>query len=434
MSARVHAAAVVLVLAAVLAMTSCLPLLVVRLRTVVFHDGSLERTLEVAGRPFDPEEVPGPGWLANEVGVSLASPAAWEHVEIADTRFSASGFFRSAAELPPGLRLRTDAGERPDRLETEVAIDERLILRRYRFRERHGDPFGSDALDRALDAIVDLAATALTNELRLQLGDDVDTASAQSWLRGEARALARSVLQAGRHVGPNDDPAARQKAWTDTLSQLGVPVPATPDASWSDRVPALAAWARGRLAEVLAVPQSELAFVPVEDRDALEVWGHEVVERTWGDFDALWEQLEPQLAALAGYYGSDAAPRFRFEAMLELPGTLLHTNGTPAGQGVAWLFRAEDLAGSDVWLHATSIEVVDEPLIALAARRRFDPERLLRLEDLLWTRDRDGVLLDALGRAVAEGKLELLRRPGTVPDELAHLAIELADLLDPDRS
>jgi len=119
--------AAALVLAAVVPTVACLPEVVVRLRTVVFHDASLERTIEVAGRPADPDEVPGPGWLAREVGIELAAPDAWDRVEVGDDRITASGFFAAGSELPPVLRLRTDAGPRPDRLRTEVAIDERTL-------------------------------------------------------------------------------------------------------------------------------------------------------------------------------------------------------------------------------------------------------------------------------------------------------------------
>lgn len=52
--------------------------------------------------------------------------------------------------------------------------------------------------------------------------------------------------------------------------------------------------------------------------------------------------------------------------------------------------------------------------------------------DILWERDPEGALIDVLERAVAQGRLDLLRDEDAVPVEVQEIAAELADLLDPD--
>jgi hypothetical protein len=157
-----------------------------------------------------------------------------------------------------------------------------------------------------------------------------------------------------------------------------------------------------------------------------------VTERVWGGEEELTRLVEPHLSVLSGYYGGDNSPRFRFEVRAAMPGTLLRTNGTPDGDGALWLFREADLSFLDNTLRAESVELIDEPLLALGARRELDRARLLQLADLLWKRDEGGVLAGLLAQAVEQGRLDLLRDENSVPSEFEDRARELADLLDPE--
>ena len=101
--------ACLLVGASVLFITGCRPRLVVRLATVVYDDGSLTRRLELRGITAEGEEPTEADWLESSVGVRLADPDAWAHVDMDPGRLSAEGFFPSAAQLPPILWARVQA-------------------------------------------------------------------------------------------------------------------------------------------------------------------------------------------------------------------------------------------------------------------------------------------------------------------------------------
>ncbi len=136
-------------------------------------------------------------------------------------------------------------------------------------------------------------------------------------------------------------------------------------------------------------------------------------------------------AAMGYYGGAFVGAVYRFEARLTLPGRLLRTNGTVDGDSVHWIFRGRDLAQRDVVMEAESVEIDEEALIGLGARRALGPSALLQLTDLL-TRPRSGeVLLEALQGALDQGRLAVLR-DYSGDAELEVYARELADLLDPE--
>ncbi len=156
-----------------------------------------------------------------------------------------------------------------------------------------------------------------------------------------------------------------------------------------------------------------------------------MVQRVWGSEEQLADLAAPHLKTLLGYYGGESA-RFRFEVAVELPGTLVATNGTQSGTGVVWLFREADLTTEDSVLQAQSVQLRQDALRALGARREFDTVQLLQLVDLLWKRDPQGELAALLARAVQQSSLASLSDSSEVPELLELRARELAELLDPD--
>ncbi len=96
-----------------------------------------------------------------------------------------------------------------------------------------------------------------------------------------------------------------------------------------------------------------------------------------------------------------------------------------------WLLRDADLT-RDHLLAAESVELVDDSLRRIGARRSFDKRELIRLHDLLWKRDQQGILAGLLEAAEAAGSLDPLRDTEALPDGYLERSLELADLLDPD--
>jgi len=428
----------VLALASVALFNACRSDILIRLSTRIYPDGGVDRILEVRGRTSDHETPEDTDWMASKVGIRLARPDAWARVEESPGRLMAEGFFASVAAIPPLLTFATESGSRSDRLQTDLSIEERVVIRRWLYRERHADPYSAGEVQSALDALVELFVEAIDQELRREFGADFDTTGATTFLRGEGRGLASAILSVRRREATLENYAQRAALWEQVLSQYGMrTAPYDPDEFdfWDAQIPVVLVWLRDRVAASVSTTSqrilaSELGFMPTDEDDSEVLEG--VVERVWGDEEELFELAGPHLAALSGYYASDNSPRFRFHCRVRLPGVLLGTNGTPDGDTIVWTFRAEDLAFHDEILRAESAAVEHETLVHIGARREFDTIGLVQLVDLLWDRDPDGVLHGLLEAAKEEGSLAPLRDFDAIPDSYKERARELLELLDPE--
>jgi hypothetical protein len=421
--------------AALLLANSCQPDLLVRLSTRVYHDGSLERRLELRGWTSEGEIPTDDDWFAEKAGLRLAAPEAWNRIERRPGRIDAEGFYLSVDDLPAVFRFHIGEHlEKTDRIRTALEIDDRIVIKRWKYMEMHGDPFSREDAERALSALADLAVEALEKELRSHFGEALETGPAADLLRDQGRSLFSALLSVDRRVSNMED-EKRIELQKQVLAQHGAPVHPVEEPSefWERETPLLFEWSRGMIADALNTPDypvapDDLSFWPVGDD--LEMMAQEIIERVWGDEETLWELADPHLSSLTGYYKGGDTPGFRFEVLVELPGTLLIANGTPDEAGVRWLFRDEDLALSDTVLRVETVEPIVEPLIALGARRSFSKARLMQLADLLWKRDPQGILSQRLGEAVQQGDIDLLRDEEAVPDGYKSRVRELANLLD----
>ena len=416
-------------------LTGCRRELVVRTATKVFHDGALERRVDLRGRPADPDEEVGPTWLATTVGLRVARPDEWDGVETEGDRIAAWGFFPRATDVPPTFVFRTGRTEREDRSRTSIDVDERSVLRRYVYREEHGDPFSPAEAEAALDRLLDLACETFRREVERDLGAEIDTRRAEERLRGDLRAIVGSVLAEPRVRPVHETEVEKRGRWAALLEERGAPVVPVDESQefWDVQAPGLLDWSRARLAQALSTPKTHvapesLAFWPAGD-DWLEDLTA-IVERSKAasaDIEAL---VDDQLAAVEGYFGSAGSPIVRLEVRVELPGTLLHTNGTPDGDAAIWLVRTEDLTAGDTVLEATSVELLPDALSDIGARKTFELRELVELADQLWDRDRSGVLADLLVEARRVGNLSPLRDVEHIPDGWDSAARELAELLE----
>jgi hypothetical protein len=423
--------------ALLLLVNSCQPELVVRLATRVYHDGSLDRRLELRGRT-DKGEIPTEeDWLAEKAKLRLAEPEAWSRVEQGPGRIDAEGFFLTVDDLPAVLSFRVGEGaEKTDRIRTSLEIDDRVVIKRWQYVEMHGDPHSREDAERALNALADLAVEALEQEVRRHFGDAVDPAPAAELLRDRGRSLLSALLSVDRMVSALEEDR-RFELQKQVLSQHGAPVIHLEDEEefWDLELQALFEWSRSLVANALSSPDhpvapNDLTFWPVGEE--LDSMAQEIIERVWGDEETLWELAEPHLASLTGYYEGGDTPDFRFEILVELPGVLLFTNGTPDEEGVHWLFRDEDLSLSDAVLRVETVEPLAEPLTALGARRSFSTAQLMQLADLLWKRDPKGFLTERVREAVRLGNIDILRDEEAVPEGYRSRARELARLLAPE--
>ncbi len=416
----------------------CREELVVVDATTVFADGAVERVVRIEGRTPDGEVPESDGWFADSAGLAIARPEAWDRIERRPGRIDVSGFFADAASVPPTLAWPGGDEPREDRQELRVEIETRGVLTRWVYVERHGDPFGPAERYAALSALAARLGRVVSEELRATFGEDLDVAPAERFFRDELSALVGSLFDARRAASLATNPEERLALQRAALERFGVPAVAVDadaedraKAFWDAQFPRLLQWARDRVARELSTPErtippEALSFWPVGAE--WEATAEAVAERHFGSGEALWEELAPALKALDGRYGAESTERFRFERALRLPGTLLRTNGTPDRDAVRWLYRETDLDAGGVALTAVSVETRREALVALGATRDLDTAGLLRLEDLLFRRDTQGVLAERLERAIRAGDSDLLLSDQD-DDPWAEAAVELRDLL-----
>jgi len=413
---------------------SCRPELTVRLSTLVYHDGSLDRSVEIVGRTSKGDAPTDDTWMVETAGLRLADPNAWERVDEEPGWVHAEGFFGSVEELPPILSFTDGDSARRARISTRLEIEERVVLRRWSYVETHGDPYSASDSAAAIDALTALAVEALRSELNTHFGGRVDTGPAEDFMWNRGRGLAQASLTVTRNTAGWENVEQRQERWARVLSQYGtnpVTIDDPDDGFWEPQMEMLLDWGRNEVAAAISTPEEtiapeELTFWPMGEDHEEQLT--EIIERVWGSEERLFELVEPHLAALAGYYAGDLIPRFLFEVRAQLPGILLETNGTPDGDSVVWIFRERDLTFRDLSMRVDSVELQEEPLVALGARRTLELARLVQLTDLLWDRDKDGRLVALLARAVHDGNLDLLRDKDEIPEELQARARELADL------
>jgi hypothetical protein len=429
------------VLAALLVLAGCGEEVVVRESTRVYRDGSLSRSIEISGREADGSTPTDAAWLAETAGVALASPDAWGRIDERPGYLAAEATFARADGVP---RILTHAGEKGsvlDRTRIDLRDDDLVVMRRWIYEEVRGDPYGAEELAAAVDAMVELAVDYLREEVRKEFGSGMATARAETFLRRDVRSLALDVFGLMRQtLGSEDDPAAMAAlleilARHDVRRPGGDP-PSSDDDLFDVAAPPVMTWMLDGLATALStadapVAPEDLDFWPtLEDLSTLEISDQPQADPR---VEAFTRAAEVLLDALSGYYGNEGSPRFRFESHIEMPGRLLRTNGTPGTDGVHWLYRNVDLALGDVTMTAETVELDLDALVALGARRDFDTAALLRLTDLLATRDTEAVVRELLAAAVETGRLDLLIDEERVPDELERLARELHELLDPSR-
>src|SRR5262245_12240589 len=183
---------------AALALASCGEEIVVRETTRVYRDGSVFRSIVVAGREMDGKLPEEPRWLEDHAGLGLATPEAWDRVDERPGYLSAEQTFGSAAQVPPLLAHSEgqEGDERRvlDRSHIDLRSDNLVVLRRFTYRETRGDPYGMEELNAALDAMVDFAVRFLREEVRKEFGPEVDPSRAEAFLRTDVRSLTADIL------------------------------------------------------------------------------------------------------------------------------------------------------------------------------------------------------------------------------------------------
>lgn len=429
-------------LGAAVLLASCGEEVVVRQDTRVYRDGSLYRTLEISGRESDGEAPSSPDWFREKASLILADPDGWGRVEEHPGRLVAAGSFTSPDQVPVALTHLTDDGPVSDRTRLDLQRDDLVILERWRYEETRGDPYSYEDLESTLDGMMEFTALSLREEIRKELGPEIDTASAEAFLRREARAVVGDLMGVLRQTLSINRDEELERMVIEVMGRHEV-VPldgsAILESSLEDQLEIAMAdvlrWARRHVAGKVSTPEhpvdpEELSFWP-DVEDVLSIWDNPdeaPPDERAAELKRLAKSME---RTLSGYYGDGGSPRFRFESRLEMPGRLLRTNGTATESEIIWLFRNMDLTLGDVTLSAESVELDLEALASLGARHDFDTRHLLQLTDILTLRDPEGGLRDLLVRAVEKGRLDLLRDDDEVPEGLEQVARELADLLDP---
>ncbi|MBD3867020.1 MAG: hypothetical protein IFK94_02755 [Acidobacteria bacterium] len=422
--------------------TGCRPDILVEVVSRIYPDGSIDRQVDVSGREKPSEDPPDtPGWLRDKSGLVLANPGQWDRVESSPSSLHAEGIFRSAEDVPPILAHVKGPDQVPDRQQVNLERDDLVILTRWRYRESLGDPYGPADVDAALNAILELVADYFREELTAMYGDRIDLQGVERFLNQQAGPIAREFLGARQSSPGVEKFQARYDRWRSVLSRYDAPVVypgelepgELPPDFWELQTDPLLEWSREQLAAAITtddetVEPRHLQFIP--DGEHLEERLVELLVRLYGSEEDGLNALDPLFQAIEGHYASGGSSRYRFRCRLELPGTILTTNGVTENDGLVWFFRGEDLAGGDRILFAESVELNLRALKALSARRSLGAQDLLNLVDILGERDPDDRIKERLKQAIEAGNLELLEdEEEELPPDLQPLALELAELL-----
>jgi hypothetical protein len=418
-----------------LATIGCLPESVVDVTTTVYRDGSIDRSVRIEGRDGDGAIPTGRDWPREELAIGLAHPDAWSRVDVRDGVIEAEGFFLNADDVPTLLQHHLDDGSIvSDRGGVTLRIDDLLLARRWSYVETWGDPFGATEVTDAVDELLRLFGQVLREDLRRDLGADVDLAPLDALLGGTVRQALLELLQVERRFAEVPDDDARTRVLQLVLARHDVVIPAVdPDSFWGQATPALIDAFGARLAAGLSGPertvtQDDLAFH--RGRDDLGAWLDDAARHALGSPEEFENRVTVALGPIQGGYGGMVRTRFRFRSRVVMPGRLVRTDATPDDGGAIRFFRGESMLSRDVAWSATSIEPDEERLRALGIRRSFEPLELLQIEDLLDHRDPRGTLRGWVEQAIDRGSLALLRDTEALPDDVERAARELADLLE----
>ncbi len=437
-------ALLLLLLSILLLLAGCGEELEVKQTTVVFGDGTVERSIEIWGRTGErgiPEEA---GWLADKARVRLAEPEAWRVREREPGHLAAEARFHDVSEVPSTLAHDTDYGTVFDRSEIRFDRFDRVILTHSRYVERIGDPFDRADLSAALEALAEWSAEQLAEELDREFGGAINPAPAQAFLRGDARRLAGRLLGEGSASGPlleraEEDPRAAEEL-ARLLASFGV-APLPPAGEDDDATGAAILhfldWARNRVAASLRDGDGPIA------PESLDFWPDEqaLEEAFSAAFDSEADNLPPHLEefgrlsrrllqSMSGYYGDASVPSFHFEYRVELPGNLIRTNGTPVEDGSLWYLQNDDMRlGAE--LTVETVELHRDALVRLGARRDFETSELVRMVHWFQDLETGEALAELLAAAVDAGSLDVLLDE-ELEAPLGEPAFALHSMLDPD--
>ena len=196
-------------------------------------------------------------------------------------------------------------------------------------------------------------------------------------------------------------------------------------------------WARARVAASLRDGDGPIA------PESLDFWPDEqrLEQASSAAFDPEAENLPPHLEefgrlgrrllqSMSGYYGDGSVPSFHFEYRVELPGTLIRSNGTPVDDGCLWYLQNDDMRiGAE--FNVETVELHRDALVRLGARRDFEASDLVRMVHWFEDLETGEALLELLAEAVDAGSLDLLLDE-ELEGSLQEPAFALHAMLDPD--
>ncbi|ANM30107.1 hypothetical protein ABI59_11780 [Acidobacteria bacterium Mor1] len=435
---------IAILLIAVLLLAACGEEIEVSQSTVVFGDGTVERSVEIWGRTGDRETPKEAGWLADKARIRLAEPESWRVRDREPGHLAAEARFHDVSEVPSTLAHETDYGTVFDRSEIRFDRSDQVILTHSRYVERIGDPFDRADLTAALEALAEWSVEQFAEELDREFGGRVDPSPAQAFLRGDARRLAGRLFGEGSTAGPlmdraEEDPRAAEEL-AQVLASFGVP-PLPPSGDDDDATGGmilhLVDWARGRAAASLRDGDGPISA------ESLDFWPDEesLGEAFGAAFDLEADDLPPHLEefgrlsrrllqSMSGYYGDGSVPSFHFEYRVELPGTLIRTNGTPVEDGCLWYLQNDDMRiGAE--LSVETVELHRDALVRLGARRDFEASDLVRMVQWFQDLETGEALRELLAEAVDAGSLDVLLDED-LEGSLQVPAVALHGMLDPD--
>ncbi len=371
-------------LAGVLLVAGCSPLIAYRIDMKIRDDYSAQRKVLVLAKPS--RQIKNQRLNLKDY-LALPDAEAYDNFVYTPEKLLLSGEFKNLQDLPPDFQRPVAGTNRTARNNYYFRSIDLVLVKIIDYEENFTDVVDRVQGEQALAQLVEIAETVISDCCNDLYGQDYDTAPFVAYLRENLPSLSTKLYQSlwelrrARRDGlsaPAETDEWLQRASLE-LERLGIKIgPAEGDTLEKKLRFALAAFLDERLPKLLVPKRPEIKplggdFVRSREvRSAFLEALQKTVDKRYGSLPALLQQIDPLVPKAMGaylpaqYFPSPANPHFNFIYSLRLPGQLIRTNGLLNLDGsVDWAFRDVDIALSGYSVWARSVILNQEAITAL---------------------------------------------------------------------
>lgn len=357
----------------------CAPTISYRVDMKVYEDASCKRKVIVKGTAHEKlksQQVKLHDYL------DLPDADAYDHFVLTPSTLILGGSFESPDMIPSDFVKQTMHTDKLAKNRVLFRHIDMVLIRFMDFEERIDDIVERSEGEKALVELNNLVLDELLALFESRFGEDYDLSAAKEFLRAESSKLAvrlyARLWEMRRSKRGGIAFMSEDREWRNILAEearrQGVEIVGQDDEEDGDeskQKKILTEWVNQKLNE-LTSPRAEggaaLRVDFLEDKDArtkLLTDLQESVSQRHGSVKVFLEKIEPLLPKIFGafliseYSIIPTNPQFDFQVRLDLPGTVIQTNGLQDLDGkLLWSFTERDLGltGTAMWARTVVID------------------------------------------------------------------------------